>query len=354
MESIKVNLGNSGYLIQIGTGLLETADLDKFKASIYIIITDSNINKLYGQKLKRRLEKYNPVVLIEVPPGELSKTWEMSVKIGRELARKKLDRDALIISLGGGVVGDLAGFVASIYKRGIQYINIPTTLLAQVDSSIGGKTGVNIPEGKNLLGSFYQPQEVIMDIKLLKQLPDREIKSGLAEVIKYSVIYDENLFQYLEEHINSREEEFYLEIVKKSVLIKSKIVEHDEKEKELRKILNYGHTIGHAIEILSDYQLTHGEAIAIGMVYEGKIAVSLGVWNEDELKRQNKLINNIGLPVSYKIEIDKIIEVMKLDKKSKGSSIYLILPEKIGKVKVDNEQVAFPVKDKFIKEYLIN
>lgn len=353
MEIIKVNLGDRSYDIQIGKGILKEIDFRKFGASKYAIIIDFNVRRLYGddfQKLllSQRLE----AELFDFPAGESSKNWEMAGKIGQELAKREFDKDSMIIALGGGVVGDLAGFVASFYKRGISYIQIPTTLIGQVDSSIGGKTGINIPEGKNLFGTFYQPKAVLIDTDFLKNLPEEEIKNGLAEVIKHGVIKDAELFEYLEENYLNRTDEFYLKIIKKSAEIQSKIIEQDEKERELRKILNYGHTIGHAIESAEQYKISHGKAVGLGMAYEGKISNKMGLLSEEDLKRQNKLIEAVGLPIDYKGNINNLIEIMKKDKKAKSGKIYFILPEKIGGVKEEDGQIAFPADISLIKECL--
>lgn len=353
MEIIKVNLGERSYDIQIGKGILKETDFRKFGAGKYAIITDSNVKRVYGGDLQKMLLNQGlEAELFAFPAGENSKNWEMAGKIGQELAKREFDKDSVIIALGGGVVGDLAGFVASFYKRGVNFIQIPTTLIGQVDSSIGGKTGVDIPEGKNLFGTFWQPKAVLIDTDFLKNLPEEEIKNGLAEVIKHGVIQDAELFKYLEENYSKRPEGFYLKIIKKSVEIQAKIVAKDEKEKELRKILNYGHTIGHAIESAEQYQIPHGRAVGLGMVYEGKIANKMGLLSEEDLKRQNQLIKAVGLPVEYKGDIKSLIEIMKKDKKAKSGEIYFILPTRIGRVKQENGRVSFSVDVSIIEECL--
>jgi len=353
MDIIKVNLGPRSYDIWIGKGILKEIDFSKFKANKYGIITDSNVRKLYGEGLQKLIRSQGlEVELFDFPAGEDSKNWEIAGKIGRELIKKEFDRYSMIIAIGGGVVGDLAGFIASFYKRGIGYIQIPTTLLAQVDSSIGGKTGVNIPEGKNLFGTFYQPKAVFIDIEFLKTLPEEEIRNGLAEIIKYGMIQDSELFEYLEKNYSDRTDEFYLRIIKSSCQIKTKIVGQDEKEEELRKILNYGHTIGHAIESAQGYEVSHGRAIALGMVYEGKILHKLGLLNEEDLNKQNQLIKNIGLPIVYEGLPGDLIEIMKKDKKVKSGEIYFVLPIKIGEVKKENGRISFPVTPSFLEECL--
>ena len=351
MQNIEVSIKDINYKIKIGAGILK-GFRPTFDASKYAIITDTNVNKLYGKRLFDLLQKKGKVVTLVFKAGENSKNLETVGKILTELAKNNFDRDTLIIALGGGVVGDLGGFVASMYLRGIRYAHIPTTLLAQVDSSVGGKTGVNLMEGKNLAGSFYHPLEVLIDVDTLKTLPEREIKNGLAEVIKYAVTLDEELFDYLERNYSKRNKDFYLKIISESCRIKARIVKKDEKEKELRKVLNYGHTIGHAIEKESNYKISHGEAVGIGMAYEGKISAELGIMDLDDLKRQNKIIGSMGLPLVYKGNVDALIKIMGYDKKTKDGKLYFILPENIGKVKTEKGKVAFPVKESIVRKIL--
>ncbi|MCK4249385.1 MAG: 3-dehydroquinate synthase, partial [Candidatus Omnitrophica bacterium] len=242
-----------------------------------------------------------------------------------------------ILSLSGGVIGDLSGFVAATYMRGIAYVQVPTTLLAQVDSSVGGKTGVNLLRGKNLVGAFYQPRLVYIDTDVLKTLSDDELKAGLAEVVKYGVIRDKKLFEYLEENIDKilKKDPAMLEhIIACSCRIKAEVVSEDEKESGLRAILNYGHTIGHAIEATSGYGMyKHGQAVAIGMVYAGRIALKLEMISQEALQRQTDLLKKIGLPVELPdMDLTKITEAILLDKKIEADKIRFILPQRIGKV----------------------
>lgn len=353
MKTIKVNFKDGNYDIKIGSGFLKKINFRKFKASKFAIITDSNVKRLYGGKVKRFIQNQRLAVeLFDFPAGEKSKNLKQAEKLGRELAGKEFDRNAMIIALGGGVTGDLAGFVASFYKRGIGYIQIPTTLVAQTDSSIGGKTGVDIPEGKNLFGCFHQPKAVFIDVNTLKTLPEKEIRNGLAEIIKYGMTQNVELFKELEKKFSKRNEAFFLKIVEKSCEIKARIVEKDEKEKDLRKILNYGHTIGHAIETAKNYKISHGEAVGLGMVYEGRISNKLGLLDDKSLERQNQLIKNIGLPINYKGKINKLVEIMKRDKKAKSGKLYFVLPTTIGNVKKEKRQVVFPVDEAIVIECL--
>lgn len=349
IEKVKMNLRERSYNIHIGSDLLEHFDFGIYKASKYVILTDSNVNKLFGKQLASRLLNQKlSVELLEILAGEDSKNLKDVENLVRELAKRNVDKQAIIITLGGGVVGDIGGFVASVYERGIRYIQVPTTLLAQVDSSIGGKTGVNIPEGKNLIGAIRQPVAVITDIQALKHLPDSEIRNGLAEVIKYAVIKDEKLFRYLENHIQERSPEFYLKIVQRSARIKTSVVRKDEVENEFRKILNYGHTIAHAIEILTNYQISHGEAVAYGMMYEGKISQLLGLLNKSELNRQNDLISKLGFAMTLNLEPEKLIEIMKRDKKSLQNKLYYVLPDRIGKIYKKDGKVSVAVDERIV------
>lgn len=344
-----MKLREKSYDIQIGSDFLKRFDFRSFKGSKYIIIADSNTHKFFGKNLVKNISRQKlPVELLEIPAGENSKNLRVVENLTRELAKRGADKKAIIVALGGGVVGDIGGFVASVYERGIRYIQIPTTLLAQVDSSIGGKTGVNIPEGKNLIGRIYQPLAVIVDVETLKNLDDSQIRNGLAEVIKYAVINDEKFFQYLEKNIYARNANFYLEIIRQSATIKTFVVRKDENEEEFRKILNYGHTIGHAIEILSNHKIPHGEAIAYGMMYEGKITHRLGLWDKLSLERQNNLIKKLGFSAKLNFDAEKLIEIMSHDKKSIGGQLYFVLPEKIGKIHKEGNRVSIPVDAKIV------
>ncbi len=352
MKEVRINLGKRTYNIEICIGDLLKTDFSRF-GNKYIVITDSNVRSLYGEDFNKALKEQGlETELLDFPAGERSKTPETATDLGRELARRGIDRNSTLLALGGGVVGDITGYVASFYMRGINYIQIPTTLLAQVDSSIGGKTAVDIPEGKNLFGSFHQPKAVIIDVGTLKPLPEQEIRNGLAEIIKYGMIRDAELFRSLEENCSSRDVNFFNKTVKRACEIKGEIIEQDEKESELRKILNYGHTIGHAIENAEEYRIPHGEAVGLGMVYEGLVSLKLGLLDRASLDRQNELIKKAGLPIRYEGNIDKLIEIMKKDKKSKDGKLYFILPTSIGSVKEENGQVAFCVDETLVRECL--
>jgi 3-dehydroquinate synthase len=351
MRKIDVHFGAGSYPIKIGQNNSFVTDFKEFGASKYAIITDSNVKALYADDLQNCLKESGlECELISFPAGESSKTPETAITIARQLAKNNFDKNSLIIALGGGVVGDLAGFIASFYKRGIDFVQAPTTLLAQVDSAIGGKTAVNISEGKNLIGSFYQPKAVFIDVGALQTLPKKEIRNGFAEIIKYGVIQNKEIFDILENSAPTLN--LYEKLVEMAVKIKAAVVEKDEKETGLRKILNYGHTIGHAIETAESYAVSHGEAISLGMVYEAKISEKLGLLDKKQMERQNSLLTAMGLPTTYKGNVELLIQIMQRDKKNKDGKIYFVLPTEIGNVKNENGNFAFPVEETIVRNAL--
>ncbi len=343
MDRVEVSLGDRSYYIEIGVNTL--SGLGKRLRDLGIkdkvgIVTNPTVNNLYGKIVEDSLSMagFSPV-LIEVPDGEEYKTLFWINRIYDNLVSAQMERGSPIVALGGGVIGDIAGFAAATYLRGIPYIQVPTTLLAQVDSSVGGKTGVNHPAGKNLIGAFYQPSLVYIDLKVLETLPRRELVAGLAEVVKYGVIADENLFVYIEEEIEKILElsmDSLNHIVKRSCQIKAEIVEVDEREAGKRSILNYGHTLGHALEAITDFKTyRHGEAIAIGMVYAARLAHRMGLCDASVVERQRNLLKKIGLPVSIpKVDVDRLLVTMQIDKKVQDRRIRFVLPEKIGHVRI--------------------
>ncbi len=364
MDKIRVNLKrmiDDSYDIIIGKGIIKTISEALAKENIaysYAVITDSNVEGLYGKNLYEKLRStFDKVDLISFPAGEQSKNREIKSYIEDHMLTSGFARDSAIIAIGGGVVGDIAGYVAATYTRGIPYIQVPTSLVACVDSSIGGKTAIDTKHGKNLIGSFHQPKAVFIDIETLKTLNTKQINEGLAEVIKYGVIEDKNFFEYLEDNIHKVyefQDETVFHIVKTSCKIKSEVVEKDEKESNLRKILNFGHTVGHAIEQLSDYKISHGEAISRGMVFEGKIALQITGWNKDNQKRLIQLFEKAGLPTDLPVYMNtnKIIEVMKLDKKAREGKIEMSLPKNIGEMFTTNKSYGISVSDELIKSAL--
>jgi 3-dehydroquinate synthase len=330
------------YDIEFDKNLSEVArEIRKeYSSSRIFIITDTNVKKLYAEQFARALStKRSPAHLLAVPAGEKSKSRRTKERLEDELIQRGAGRDSLIVALGGGMVGDLAGFVASTLFRGIPFIQIPTTLLSQVDSSIGGKVAVDHPLGKNLIGAFYQPKKVYIDPITLKTLHDREFRCGMAEVIKYAAILDAKFFRYLENNIKSvmkRDLPTLRKIIKRCCELKGMIVEKDERETGLRRILNFGHTIGHAIELQAHYHIAHGEAVAIGMAAEAKISVSLGMLSSRDEYRLLRLLSAYCPPTKLQssLNIDNIFAATRRDKKNVGGVVHYTLLSGIGKARV--------------------
>ena len=311
-----------------------------------LLLSNPEIFDYYGETTLNSLKKSGFEVSVHlIPAGETNKTLEAIAKIYDTALEKRLERSSTMVALGGGVVGDMTGFAASSWLRGINFVQVPTTLLAMVDASIGGKTGVNHPQGKNLIGAFYQPRLVFIDPFVLKTLPEREFRAGMAEVIKYGIIWDADLFEQLEQakslkNLADLPESLLEMIITRSCQAKVDVVSQDEKESGIRAILNYGHTLGHAVESLTGYsQVNHGEAVAIGMVAAGKIAVKMGLWNEKDAQRQMVLIEKMGLPTQIPSYLDPntIIDILQNDKKVKAGKVRFILPTAIGKVIITDE-----------------
>ena len=311
-----------------------------------LLLSNPEIFDYYGETSLNSLKKSGFEVSVHlIPAGETNKTLEAIAKIYDTALEKRLERSSTMVALGGGVVGDMTGFAASSWLRGINFVQVPTTLLAMVDASIGGKTGVNHPQGKNLIGAFYQPRLVFIDPLVLKTLPEREFRAGMAEVIKYGIIWDADLFEQLEQakslkNLADLPESLLEMIITRSCQAKVDVVSQDEKESGIRAILNYGHTLGHAVESLTGYsQVNHGEAVAIGMVAAGKIAVKMGLWNEKDAQRQMMLIEKTGLPSQIPSHLDPnaIIDILQTDKKVKAGKVRFILPTAIGKVIITDE-----------------
>jgi 3-dehydroquinate synthase len=354
MLTVKVSLGARSYDILAGEGLLAklgTHCQELGFAGRCAIVTDSQVEKIYAPAAVENLKAagFEPEV-IAFPNGEKSKNLKIVQSCYDFLASKRFERKSFIIALGGGVVGDLAGFVAATYLRGIPFAQVPTTLLSQVDSSVGGKVGVNLKAGKNLVGAFYQPRLVLCDLGALDTLPEREFRAGLAEVIKYGIIYDAELFQLLEREmpaILARDKTLLAKIVARSCEIKAEVVGQDETESGLRAILNFGHTIGHAIEAISGYgKFLHGEAISIGQVAAAKLSNSLMGFPGEDVERIRRLFSDAGLPVKIKLSVaqkEKLFDAMKLDKKVSSGEVKFVLARKIGQVeygiKVPEEEI---------------
>src|SRR5665213_3559455 len=344
MRIVQVPLGHRSYNIKVGGGLLPRLGAECARLKLgprCAVITDSNVGRHFAKvALKSLAASGFALVLISVPAGEKSKRMAAVEMCYDQLAAHRLERKSFIIALGGGVVGDLAGFVAATYLRGIPFVQVPTTLLAQVDSSVGGKTGVNLKAGKNLVGAFYQPRLVLCDLDTLKTLPKREYISGLAEIIKYGIIYDAILFAQLERNLPKllqRDEATLSTVIARCCEIKADVVGRDETDNGLRAILNFGHTIGHAIENSSGYgKFLHGEAIAIGQVAAAKLSHEILGLPSGDVARIEKLFVQAGLPVRIKLDSarrKKLLAAMQLDKKVSAGEIKFVLAEKIGKVR---------------------
>ncbi|RKX59222.1 MAG: 3-dehydroquinate synthase [Thermodesulfobacteriota bacterium] len=319
-------------------------DLDSvLPAPRYVIITDSNVESHIGMDLVKLLRQAGiRVELLSFAAGENSKNMDTVVDLARRMVHLGADRQTAILALGGGVVGDVAGFLASIYMRGILLVQIPTTLLAQVDSSVGGKTGVDLPEGKNLLGTFYQPERVYADIGVLTTLPQAEIRNGLAEVVKYGMIRSPGLFDFLEQKwrdIVSLEPRATAHIVFSSCSIKADVVSADEREGDLRRILNFGHTVGHAVEAAANYQIPHGEAVSMGMVVVSRISVAKGLMPEGDLDRLLRLLDRLNLPgkIPANLSRKELIDLLRHDKKARSGRPHFVLSRGIGQILVTDD-----------------
>jgi len=345
MKKVRVRLGSNSYVIHIGLGMLAHAGRQLKKSGLagkLVIITNPVVQELYGAALEQELTGQGFVVnILPVPDGEEQKSLEAAGKLYHELSNIYAERTTPIVALGGGVIGDLAGFVAATYLRGVPLVQIPTTLLAQVDSSIGGKVAVNHGRLKNEIGAFYQPKLVLADTGTLKTLPAEELANGLAEVIKCAVIADNRLFAYLERNlagIGPPADSVLEEIVFRTARIKAAVVSRDERDAGLRNILNYGHTIGHALESASDFQMRHGEAVAIGMLAAARISYRMDIFGEKELLRLKGVIEKAGLPTEVPdLKLEQVMQAMEHDKKVLRGRVRFVLPRKIGSVFITDE-----------------
>ncbi len=344
MEAVRVKLGLRSYYIYIGTGVIGNLGRRMKELACgkkVMLVSNPAVLSMYGDKVKKSLAGCGfKVVTAEIGAGEEYKTLATAGKLYDTAFTSEMDRRSPVVALGGGVVGDVAGFVAATYMRGVPFIQVPTTLLAQVDSSVGGKVAVNHPRGKNIIGAFYQPRLVLADINTLETLPPRELRSGLAEVIKYGVIWDSKLFTWLEEHIElllCGERKALAHVVRESCRVKAKVVEEDETEQGLRAILNFGHTVGHAVEALTGYKrYTHGEAVGIGMAAAARLAEALGMLPGPDRARIEALVRRAGMPVDLPAGLSSgaVLESLYHDKKAAGGRLTFVLPEGIGKVSV--------------------
>jgi 3-dehydroquinate synthase len=352
MKKVSVRLDRNSYDILIGSGLLmqtgvRLKELDF--GSKAVIITDTTVKGLYGNTLRKSLaDSEFEVLTLEVPVGEKHKSLDTAGRLYHQLTDFFAERTTPVLALGGGVIGDLTGFVAATYMRGVPLIQIPTTLLSQGDSSIGGKVAVNHGQLKNKIGAFYHPRLTISDITTLKTLSPRELSDGLSEIIKHGMILDKEFFSYIEqnlEKIKALDDEVMETIVSQSAKIKARIVEKDEYDLGLRNILNYGHTIGHAVESVSGFRIWHGEAVAIGMLIEARISNKMGILKEDEMSRLKEVIARADLPIELPpLETDEIIQAMKHDKKIIEGKIRFVLPKAVGEVFITDEVPTSLVK----------
>lgn len=339
MRELPVRLGERSYSILIGTNILEiTGKLLRRVSGTHKVLVVSNptVFALYGQKVLDSLhaEGFESALAL-MPDGEEFKNMEEAIKILDQAVDIKLERNAVVVALGGGVVGDLAGFVASIYQRGLDFVQLPTTLLAQVDSSVGGKVAVNHPRGKNMIGSFHQPRMVIIDSSTLRTLDERDYLSGLGEVVKYGIIYKEDFFTFIEENaerISKQDEDYIQELIYRSCRIKSEIVEQDEKEMGIRAILNLGHTFGHSLEKLGKYrEYRHGEAVAMGTMAAAYLALDMGLLEQTELRRIAELFKKLEIPTKFPLyDPADVYTGMLNDKKLADEKLRLVLPRGIG------------------------
>ena len=353
MNSIAVNLGPKSYNVEVESGLIESvgnkiASLGLGKKCV--LVTDTHVDTLYGDKVFSSLDNAGyDVKKTVVPEGEEAKSSIWLAKLWDVFLSHGMDRSGFVVALGGGVPGDLAGFAAATFMRGIQFIQVPTTLLAQVDASVGGKTGINLPQGKNLAGAFHQPRSVLIDPEVLKTLDQKDFLSGFAEVIKYGVISDKKLFEFLENNLNKillQDSSAIAKIISDSCSIKAHVVSKDETEQGLRAILNYGHTIGHALETCGKYtQLTHGQAVALDMVAAGRLAALMKSSKREDAERIENLIANAALPMKVdNLDAEMVMQYIKFDKKRHRGSIRFVLLERIGTVYLEdniNEALLF-------------
>jgi 3-dehydroquinate synthase len=343
MTDIPVNLGSRAYRILVAIGALGTVGAELAKLRVgrkAILITDPAIDRLHGEPVARSLSGAGfDLIRLSVPEGEQAKVLETARGLWDRLLDEGCDRSSTVVALGGGAVGDLSGFVAATYMRGMNFVQVPTTLLAQVDASIGGKTAIDHPRAKNLIGAFHQPRLVLVDPAVLSTLPEREFRSGLAEIIKHGIVLDASYFEDLEANVPAllgRDLTTLERVVAGSCRLKARVVERDEQEAELRWVLNYGHTVGHALEAATGFQVwTHGEAVSLGITAEARLAERLGIGSSATTKRQLSLLAAVGLPVAgIHAEPAAVVEALSRDKKSRDGRIPFVLAPEIGSFRV--------------------
>lgn len=340
MERVRVDLGDRSYNILIGPGLIHQAgSLIRTVCSgeKLFVVTDTRVDRLHGSLLRAGLERAGlDAVFASIPPGERQKSLRRLEHLSVRMAQEGFDRGTTVVAFGGGVIGDLAGFLAAVYMRGVQYVQVPTTLLACVDSSVGGKTAVNTHIAKNLLGAFHQPRLVIQDVNLLRTLSPRDVRAGAAELVKHGVILDREFFTALSSNCRrliGLEPEFTSYALRRSCEIKAQVVSSDEREAGLRAILNFGHTVGHAVEAAAGYGVyRHGEAVAIGMVAEARLAERIGFTKEPVSEPISRLLSDMKLPTNMRadVRIEELVSAMYADKKVRDGRIHIVLPRAIG------------------------
>ncbi len=337
LQQVHVDLGERSYGIQIGRGILDTLG-QEFPGRSVLLVSDSRVDPLYGDRAEAALQAAGcKCVRVQVPEGEGSKCTAQLQRLWEAAVEARLDRKSLFVALGGGVVGDLCGFAAASYLRGVDFVQVPSSLLAMVDSSVGGKTGINLPQGKNLVGAFHQPKQVLIDLELLNTLSPREFSAGMAEVIKYGVIWDADLFRFLAEQVDairSLGADALATLVTRSCEIKAEVVRQDEREGGLRAILNFGHTLGHAVEKVCGYgTYLHGEAISIGMAYAARVSEQAKGFSGEERDRLDQLLQAYDLPLSWEgLDWEALWQAMCVDKKAAQEAPRFVLAEALGRV----------------------
>ncbi len=360
MKTISINIieKKKAYNVFIGNQTLsELENLIPKQNKKVVLILDFNVKQLFKKKISGLIKKFKPLV-ISILATENAKSRKTKQEIEDTMFENNCGRDSLIVSIGGGIIGDISGFVASTFNRGIPFINVPTTLLAMVDSSIGGKTGINTKYGKNLLGSFYQPKAVIADLDFIEKLPENEFKNSMAEIIKIAAVLDNGFFEFLEKNLDlilKRQPKVLEQVIAKSIELKKEVVEKDEKESGIRQLLNFGHTIGHGLENYFNYSKKHGYCISIGMCVEARISRIMGILSRSDEERLARLIKKTGLPtrINETIEAETLIKIMQLDKKAISNKPRFILLESIGKPKTHNNNYSFEADNKIIKKALM-
>jgi 3-dehydroquinate synthase len=345
MDTITVDLGARSYPIHVGVGILDEvgARVREVRSGPRVaVLTGTTVGELYGERVAASLHHsgFDPIT-ITIPDGEEHKNLAWLAFLYDRLIEARIDRDSALIALGGGVIGDLAGFAAATFLRGVPFVQVPTTLLAQVDASVGGKTGVNHPAGKNLIGAFYQPRLVLIDVAVLRTLPRRELAAGLAEVIKYGVILDPALFELLEErldHVLHGDADLLVQIVGACCRLKAEVVREDETERGYRAVLNFGHTLGHAVEALTEYRrFLHGEAVAIGMAFAARLSQARAHCDAATTQRLRRLLKHAGLPTDVPGDLgpDALAAAIATDKKTRDGKVQFVCIERIGKTRFE-------------------